>query len=140
MPKLKYLLDTNILSELIKNPSGRVANKIIELDDSSFCTSIIIACELRYGAKKKNSAPLTQRIESLLSNILILPLEDNIDSYYADLRATLEKKGDLIGSNDMLIAAHALALNLILVTANERGFLRVPHLKVENWLQATEIR
>ncbi len=134
MKTSKYLLDTNILSELIKHPSGKLAQKIVKLDSNSFCTSIIVACELRYGALKKNSQNLLSKIELLLGNIIVVPLADDIDRYYAELRTALEKRGQLIGAHDMLIAAHALALNAILVTANEREFMRVPRLSVENWI------
>ncbi len=136
MKKTKYyLFDTNILSELIKNPSGILAQKIVKLDNTSFCTSIIVACELRYGALKKNSKHLISRVELLLSNIIVQPLSDDVDRYYAKLRVVLEKKGQIISANDMLIAAHALTLDAILITANEREFLRVPDLSVENWLK-----
>src|SRR6185437_9063906 len=129
-----YLLDTNILSELIKQPSGLLAQRITQLDNDSFCTSIIVACELRYGAFKKNSPHLLEKVELLLANMVIAPLGDDVDHCYAELRVSLEKQGHPIGANDMLIAAHALALNATLITANEREFLRVPTLSVENWL------
>lgn len=134
MKKKYYLFDTNILSNLIKNPSGALAQKIVKLDNTSFCTSIIVACELRYGALKKNSKQFTSRVELLLSSIIVKPLSDDLDHYYAKLRVALEKKGEIISANDMLIAAHALSLDAILITANEREFLRVPGLLVENWL------
>lgn len=135
MADFKYLLDTNILSDLIKHPSGSLADRIKELDESSFCTSVIVACELRYGALKKGSKELTSKIELLLANIIVLPLSDDVDRHYAQVRATLEKRGKPIGANDMLIAAHALALDITLVTANESEFDRVPGLTVENWLK-----
>ncbi len=134
MKKKYYLFDTNILSNLIKNPVSTLAQKIVKLDNTSFCTSIIVACELRYGALKKNSKQLIARVELLLSNIIVQPLSDDLDHYYAKLRVALEKKGQIISANDMLIAAHALSLDAILITANEREFLRVPGLSVENWL------
>lgn len=133
--KFKYLFDTNILSELIKQPSGPLAKKIIHLDEKVFCTSIIAACELRYGAAKKNSSKLTSKVESLLANIIVMPFEPEADYHYAELRVALEKKGKLIGANDMLIAAHALSLNTTFITANEDEFNRIPLLRVENWLK-----
>lgn len=135
MADFQYLFDTNILSDLINHSSGLLANKIKKLDDSSFCTSIIVACELRYGALKKGSKELISKIELLLANIIVLPLNDDVDRYYAKVRVALEKKGKPIGANAMIIAAHALALNVILVTANESEFSRIPELKVENWLE-----
>jgi tRNA(fMet)-specific endonuclease VapC len=133
---LKYLLDTNILSELIKQPSGQLAQKIIKLNSNSYCTSIIVACELRYGVFKKNSNVLKEKVELLLANVIVEPLSENVDYYYAELRVALEKKGQPISAHDMLIASHALALNTSLITANEREFLRIPNLTVENWLKS----
>ena len=130
---LNYLLDTNILSDLIKNPQGNLAKKISTLDADSFCTSIIVACELSYGAKKKDSSILTAKVEMLLDSIAIFPLDSCVQEHYADIRVFLEKQGQVIGANDMLIASHALALNVILVTANINEFNRVPELRVENW-------
>ncbi len=135
MAVTQYLFDTNILSTLIKQPSGLLAKKITKLDETSFCTSIIAACELRYGAQKKGSRELISKVELLLANIIIMPLGNDVDQRYAVLRAALEKRGEPISAHDMLIAAHALALNLTLVTANEREFNRVPGLVVENWLR-----
>ncbi|SRR5579883_71303 len=134
MSHFTYLFDTNILSELIRQPSGPLAQKIVALDETSFCTSIIVACELRYGARKKGSASLINKVERLLANMIVKPFENDADHYYAALRVALEKKGQPIGAHDMLIASHALALEATLVTANEREFTRIPKLKVENWL------
>jgi len=131
-----YLLDTNILSDLIKRPTGTVARKIASLDsDEMCCSSVIVACELRYGAFKKNAPALTVKVNQLLDTIALLPLDLEVQYKYAELRTALEKSGTAIGSNDLLIAAHALTLNLIVVTANEREFSRVPELIVENWLK-----
>ena len=129
----RYLFDTNILSALIKQPRGPLAERIINLEREVFCTSIIVACELRYGAVKKGSQTLLSKVEQLLEQIDILPLEPEVDRHYATIRATIEKKGQPIGANDMLIAAHAQALGLTVVTANDREFSRIPDLNVENW-------
>ena len=136
MPSSKYLLDTNILSDLIKQPSGIVAQKISHQENEDLlCTSIIVACELRYGAFKKNSTSLTTRVNQLLEVITIMPLEDKMSIKYAELRTFLEKSGTPIGSNDLLIASQASCLKLIMVTANVREFSRIPDLTVENWLK-----
>lgn len=132
-----YLLDTNMLSAIIKQPTGEVARHLLLLDASQVTTSIIVACELRFGAAKKNSLVLTQRVEQLLAIMTVYPLEPDADKYYGKIRADLESKGQLIGQNDLLIAAHALALDVILVTDNVREFARVPNLKLENWLNRT---
>ncbi|MBK8972408.1 MAG: type II toxin-antitoxin system VapC family toxin [Hahellaceae bacterium] len=133
---LAYLLDTNILSDLVRNPQGVVAAKIARAGETTVCTSIIVAAELRYGAIKSNSAKLAQRIDTILSALEILPLETPADRQYASLRHHLTHQGTPIGPNDLLIAAHALANDLTVITANVGEFSRVPGLKVENWLQA----
>jgi tRNA(fMet)-specific endonuclease VapC len=130
----RYLLDTNALSDLMKNPHGPVAAKLRALSSSDpYCTSILVAAELRYGAEKKGSPVLSARIEQLLQAIEVLPLNGDADHHYGRLRADLERRGTMIGGNDMLIAAHALAANCVLVTANIQEFSRVRGLKVENW-------
>lgn len=129
------MLDTNILSDLVRNPQGLIAQKIASAGEGSICTSIIVAGELRFGARKLGSKQLTTQLNTILSAIDILPLEEPADHRYGELRVHLEKHGMLIGPNDMLIAAHALMLDCVVVTANEREFSRVPKLRVENWLQ-----
>jgi tRNA(fMet)-specific endonuclease VapC len=134
----RYLLDTNVLSDLIHHPDGRVAEKIARLplpDRLALCTSIIVAAELRFGAAKKNAARLTRRVEEILNAIDVLPFVSDADRHYARLRAKLEKSGTIIGGNDMLIAAHALAVDCILISNNLREFQRVPGLRVQNWLE-----
>lgn len=133
----QYLLDTNILSDLIKHPHSVFAQKIANLERDCFCTNLVIACELRYGVKKKGSVKLTAKVEALLSEMDVLGLNNEaISEHYTSLRVFLEKRGQVIGSNDMLIAAHALALGVTLITANVGEFTRVPDLRVENWLES----
>lgn len=132
---LAYLLDTNILSDLVRYPQGAVAERIEKEGEDSVCTSIVAAAELRYGAVKSGSPRLANRVDLLLSALEILPLEAPADRHYAELRHHLARQGTLIGPNDLLIAAHALATSLTVVTANVGEFSRVPGLKVENWLQ-----
>jgi tRNA(fMet)-specific endonuclease VapC len=98
------------------------------------CTSIIVACELRYSAEKKQSAKLSFNVEQVLNSLPILLLEEAGDKVYAEIRVNLERRGLPIGQHDLLIAAHALSLGLTVVTANEREFTRVENLTVENWL------
>lgn len=129
-----YLLDTNILSELVKYPRGKVFDRISSLQKDDICTSIIVACELKFGAIKKKSPQLTYRIQGLLEKIPVLPLTSDIDEYYGTVRDYLESQGTPIGGNDLLIAAHALSLDLIVVTNNMREFNLVPGLRCENWL------
>lgn len=131
---LRYLLDTNILSDLIRHPHGNVAQEIASRGEDSICTSIVVACELHYGAEKADSKKLRERINSILSSLEVLPFDTPSDRQYGDIRRYLTRQGTPIGPNDLLIAAHALALDLAVVTDNEREFSRVPGLRVENWL------
>ena len=133
---LRYLLDTNILSDLLRNPGGRVARRLAVVGVAAVSTSIVVACELRYGAAKRGSPTLSARVEELLASLEVLPLDRESDRYYADVRRHLDRLGQPIGSNDLLIAAHALALDLTLVTDNVGELARVPGLLLENWLAA----
>ena len=132
---MRYMLDTNVMSDLIRNPSGKVAGHVQRVGEDAICTSIVVAAELRYGAAKKASAKLSRRVEDLLSDVAVLPFDLPADAEYGRIRAELEAAGRPIGGNDLLIAAHARALDSILVTANMREFQRVRGLSVENWLE-----
>jgi tRNA(fMet)-specific endonuclease VapC len=131
---IRYLLDTNILSDLLRDPAGRVARRLAVVGDAVVCTSIVVACELRYGAAKKGSPGLSARVESLLESIEVLALDKESDRHYAEIRLHLDRMGQPIGPNDLLVAAHTLALDLTLVTDNVQEFARVPRLPLENWL------
>jgi tRNA(fMet)-specific endonuclease VapC len=130
-----YLLDTSILSHLVRQPQGLVAERIADVGESNVLTSIIVACELRYGAAKRGSRRLTRQVEAILAAITIRPLESDVERIYAAIRVALEKKGTPIGAHDMLIAAHARAIDAVCVTGNVAECKRVPGLKVENWLR-----
>ena len=130
----RYLLDTNIVSDLIKNPEGRVAKRIARVGESNVCTSIIVAAELRYGCAKSGSERVSEAVENLLGELDVLSLEDSADTEYGKIRAELERRGTPIGGNDLLIAAHALAIEATIVTGNVDEFARVKGLKVQNWL------
>ncbi|MDP1652073.1 MAG: type II toxin-antitoxin system VapC family toxin [Rhodocyclaceae bacterium] len=132
---MHYLLDTNILSQLIKNPRGPVTRRLTGLDAEEICTSIVVACELRYGAAKRDSPALTQRVEDLLASMSVLSFDTDADRHYAEIRTALERAGRIIGGNDLLIAAHSRALGATLVTHNLREFERVPGLKLDDWLE-----
>lgn len=131
----RFLLDTNIVSDLVRNPQGRTAAKIAELGEDAVATSIIVAAELRYGAAKKGSERLTSQLESILTALEIIPWEAPADAAYGAVRVALEAAGTPIGANDLLIAAQTLALEMVLVTNNEREFGRVNGLTIENWLR-----
>ena len=130
---MRYLLDTSAVSDLMRHPQGRVAERIAAVGEANICTSIIVAAELRYGAAK-GSTRLADRVESVLAVLEVLPLKAPADVAYGELRAQLEREGRPIGGNDLLIAAQALALGCSVVTANQSEFGRVPGLRHENWL------
>lgn len=134
MNSLRYLLDTNILSDLVRHPQGAVAEQIAKVGEAAICTSIVVAAELRFGAAKRNAPRLTHQVEAILAAMEVLPLDAPADRAYAELRLALEQSGQPIGPNDMLIAAQTLAAECILVTANVDEFSRVADLRVENWL------
>ncbi len=131
----KYLLDTNVISDLARNPKGAVAGRLIEIDPEDVVTSVIVSCEVLFGLEKtpgRNAA----RSAEFLETLTVLPVDQAVARPYARIRHALSGNGKQISPNDMLIAAHAVALGAVLVTANEREFARVPGLKVENWLRA----
>jgi len=128
------MLDTKVISELIRDPQGKAAKRIERVGETNICTSIIVAAELRYGCAKKGSKRLLKAVEDLFSEIEVLPFEVPADAEYGAIRSQLENAGRLIGGNDLLIAAHASAVGATIVTANSDVFRRVRGLKVENWL------
>jgi tRNA(fMet)-specific endonuclease VapC len=130
----RYLLDTNIISDLIRNPKGRAAKRIAKVGEDNICTSIIVAAELRYGCAKSGSTRLLKAVEDLLGEINVLPFDVPADAEYGAIRSQLEVAGKPIGSNDLLIAAHAYATDATVVTNNVGEFRRIRGLKVENWL------
>jgi len=132
---MRYLLDTNIVSDLIRNPQGRVAQHISKIGEDKVCTSIIVAAEMRYGASKKCSPRLTAQLEAVLGALEILPFETPADKVYASIRARLEKAGRPIGANDLLIASQALSLGYTVVSNNEEEFAHVESLLHQNWLR-----
>jgi len=131
---MRYLLDTNIVSDLVRNPQGKVAQHIRKLGEAQVCTSIIVAAELRYGATKKGSPRLSAQLEAVLGALEVLPFEVPADAAYGLLRTRLEQVGRPIGANDLLIAAQSLSLGYTIVTDNEKEFLHVEDLRRENWL------
>jgi tRNA(fMet)-specific endonuclease VapC len=130
----RYLLDTNVISDLVRNPQGKAAKRIAKVGEDRICTSIIVAAELRYGCAKRGSKRLLKVVEDLLAELDVLPFDIPADAEYGAIRAALETVGRPIGGNDLLIAAHAKATGATVVTANADEFRRIRGLKVENWL------
>lgn len=133
-----YLLDTNVISHVMRNPTGLVAQRIFSREEhegnSGVCTSLVVQCELLFGLHKLPNPKWERQYHRAMASITVEPLDQEVVAHYATVRAYLEAKGQPIGPNDTLIAAHALALGATLVTADAE-FTRVPGLKVENWLQ-----
>lgn len=136
MSELRYLLDTNIVSDLMRNPQGPVAQRMAAVGVEHVAIGIVVACELRFGVARHSAQRLAERLELILEHLPVLPLEPPVDEHYAGIRDALERAGTPIGPNDLLIAAQARALDLVLVTGNLREFSRVQDLVVENWLGA----
>lgn len=132
---MKYLLDTNIVFDMLRNPMGRVFRAIECVGAGNVVTSIIVLAEVRFGIAKKRSERLARQLSAVLAGLEVLPWETPMDEIYGNLRADLEHKGTPISENDLLIAAHALAHGYTLVTADEREFGRVSKLKIQNWLR-----
>jgi len=131
---MKYLMDTNICIYLIKKKPLKVLEKLNQIPLTEVGISAITLSELEYGVEK-SSFPEQNRIALLefLSIFNIYDYNETAALEYGIIRSHLERKGLLIGSLDLLIAAHAKSLNLILVTNNVKEFKRVPALKTENW-------
>jgi tRNA(fMet)-specific endonuclease VapC len=135
---MRYLLDTNIVSDLVRNPQGKVATHVRTVGEKNVCTSIVVAAELRYGGAKKGSPRLSSQSDAVLGVLEVLPLEAPAGTTYGLLRTRLERAGTPIGANDLLIAAQALTLGYVIVTDNEREFSRVKGLRLQNWLRSAE--
>ena len=132
---MRYLLDTNIVSAVVRDPGGTLAERLSAMPRGEFGISIIVACELRYGAARKRSARLSSQLEAVLEGVDILQLEEQADRHYGEIRTELERIGRPIGPNDLLIAAHARASGgdaCYLTTPTSSA--RVPGLAIENWL------
>ena len=129
------MLDTNIVSDLLRDPGGPAAKRIADVGPDAICVSIITAAELRYGCMKKGSAKLLAHVEAILESVQVLAFDVPADVEYGGIRAELEAAGKTIGPNDLLIAAHAHAAGATLVTDNTTGFTRIRGLKVENWVR-----
>ena len=108
-----YLLDTNIVSHLVRQPQGPVAKHIANVGEASVFTNVIVACELRYGDAKRGSRRLTRQVEAVLGALTVRPPESDVERVYASIRVALEKRGTPIGAHEMLIAAHARAIDAI---------------------------
>ncbi|MFN5589747.1 MAG: type II toxin-antitoxin system VapC family toxin [Holosporales bacterium] len=131
---MPYLLDTDTCSYIMRNKPLSVLEKLQSIPMKDVFVSVITVAELRYGVEKRASPRLTQKsVDVFLEYLTVLPWGEEVTGCYARLRHALHTQGTPIGNMDLMIAAHALAAGLILVTNNIREFSRVPGLTVENW-------
>jgi tRNA(fMet)-specific endonuclease VapC len=131
---LKYLLDTNIVIYVLKRRPKEVLD-IFNANASRMAISSITLSELMYGAEKSLSTDKNlEAVEEFVSHLEVLPYDAKASQHYGQIKAALEKKGQIIGENDIHIAAHAISHGLILVSNNVREFKRVPNLALENWV------
>ncbi len=132
---MKYLLDTNICIYLIKQKPPEVRQHFERLAVGDIGISAITVAELMYGVQKSQRREQNRNaLEQFLLPLVVAPFDTRAATVYGNLRAELEARGTPIGALDMLIAAHALALNVTLVTNNTKEFRRVPALKLANWV------
>ena len=131
---LKYLLDTNIVIYVLKRRPKEVLD-IFNANASRMAISSITLSELIYGAEKSlNTDKNLEAVEEFVSHLEVLPYDAKASQHYGQIKAAFEKKGQIIGENDIHIAAHAIGHGLILVSNNVREFKRVPNLALENWV------
>lgn len=135
---IRHLVDTSICIEMIRGRSCDVVLKHLhQHPPGTLGISSITLAELQYGvAKSRDPGRNTAALAHVVAQLVVLPFNDVPAAAYGTLRAHLEARGTVIGSLDMLIAAHALSLGVALVTGNEREFARVPGLRIENWTRA----
>jgi tRNA(fMet)-specific endonuclease VapC len=133
----RYLLDTDTASYVIRRRPRAVARRFARLKAGQLCLSIVSEAELRFGvARRGDVAALAAEVDDFLARLSVLDWDRPAARHYADIRASLETRGEPVGNLDLMIAAHARAAGAVLVTNNERHFRRIPHLAVENWVPA----
>ncbi len=130
---MRRTLDTNICSYILRRHPLEMIERFANLDRSALWLSAIVAAELRFGAQKLGSARFASAVESWLTGFDVQPWPLEAAQHYASIRAALERSGQPIGGMDLLIAAHALAQDSVVITNNAREFHRVPGLAVEEW-------
>lgn len=130
----RYMLDTNICIYLRQNRPPEVTARFVRMQHGDAVLSVITYGELLYGAERSQQrAHALVSLARIVSLLPVVPLPEEAAAAYGEIRAALEARGEMIGGNDLWIAAHARSAGLILVTNNEREFKRVPGLKLQNW-------
>jgi tRNA(fMet)-specific endonuclease VapC len=134
---MHFMLDTNICIYIAKKKPVEVLHRFEKMTIGQVVMSTITYGELLYGAHKSQHPKKTMvLLEGLVELIPVVPIPKEAGRYYGQVRSALEKPGKSIGNNDLWIAAHALALEIVLVTNNVKEFHRIPHLKIENWVES----
>ena len=132
---MRYMLDTNICSYILKNHPIAVKQKFEEVGAGNIYISAIVLAELYYGAARHPKGIVIRReIDNFVSRLVVIPWDENAADHYGSIRASLEKAGTPVGAMDMLIAAHAKSCAATLVTNNMREFERIKGLKLLNWI------
>jgi tRNA(fMet)-specific endonuclease VapC len=131
---MAYLLDTGVLTALIRDPAGPLVRRIAAVGERQVATSVIVAGELRYAVEGRGSARLRAAVDLVLEGLEVLPLEPGAERHYGEIRRDLERLRIPFGANDLWIAAHTRAGGHVLVTTSDREFRRIKGLLVENWL------
>jgi tRNA(fMet)-specific endonuclease VapC len=132
---MRYMLDTNICSYILKNHPTAVKQKFEEVGAGNICISAIVLAELYYGAARHPKGVVIRReIDNFISRLVVIPWDENAADHYGAIRASLEKAGTLVGAMDMLIASHAKSCAATLVTNNLREFDRIKGLTLLNWV------
>lgn len=135
MSAARFMLDTNIVSDLIRNPEGAVQGAVSRVGTPAISISSIVASELRFGYLKRGSDRLARLVEDMIARMEVVSYDDAASFRYAEIRHALQSSGKPIDPVDLFIAAHARSLDLTLVTDNIREFSRVEGLRVKNWLE-----
>jgi tRNA(fMet)-specific endonuclease VapC len=136
---LRFLLDTNICIYIARKRPEEILERFQRLRPGEIAMSVITCGELSYGAgKSRFHAEALKSLRELMAIIPVLAISADVGERYGEIRAQLEKSGCVIGNNDLWIASHALALGVPLVTNNEREFIRVPGLSVQNWIRKSD--
>jgi tRNA(fMet)-specific endonuclease VapC len=130
----RYLLDTNVISDAVRNPGGAVDAALRQHGNDEIGTSIVVRGEILFGLNRNANVKGRQRLDMFLQAINVWALESPVDEIYGDIRASMERQGEPMSANDLWIAAHSLTLDATLITGDQ-AFSMVPGLKVENWMR-----
>ncbi len=130
---MRYMLDTDICSYLIKGCSKQLLKNLIAHEACTICISSITYAELLFYAARVHLKTINTKIDAIIQKVDMVHFDEEAAAVYANIRCELEKNGTTISNIDMLTAACALSSNAVLITNNEKHFMRIPNLHIENW-------